>query len=115
MTIRGSCHCGKVAYSLDEDMPTEAMACNCSICRRKAYLHHFTSADKLTLETPREEIAVYTFNKHVIRHQFCKTCGAAPFNEGEGPNGPMVSVNLRCVEGIDLDKLTIKDFDGASK
>jgi hypothetical protein len=62
-----------------------------------------------------DEIAVYTFNKHVIRHQYCKTCGCAPFNQGEGPKGPMVSVNLRCVEGIDLGKLTIKPFDGASR
>jgi hypothetical protein len=114
MTIRGSCHCGKVAYSLDEAMPTEAMECNCSICRRKGYLHHFTTPDKLTLETPREEMAVYTFNKHNIRHQFCKTCGCVPFNEGMGPKGPMVSVNLRCVEGIDLGSLKIGQFDGAS-
>jgi hypothetical protein len=114
MTIRGSCHCGKVAFSLDEEMPTEAMECNCSICSRKAYLHHFTTPDRLTLETPREEIEVYTFNKHVIRHQFCKTCGCAPFNEGVGPKGPMVSVNLRCVEGIDPGALTIKPYDGAS-
>jgi hypothetical protein len=114
MTVRGSCHCGKVAFSLDEGLPSEAMACNCSICRRKAYLHHFTTPDRLTLETPREEIQVYTFHRHNIRHQFCRTCGCAPFNEGMGPNGPMVSVNLRCVEGIDLDALTIRQFDGAS-
>ncbi len=114
MTIHGSCHCGKIAFSLDEEMPGEAMECNCSICRRKGYLHHFTTSDRLTLETAREEIQVYRFNKHVIRHQFCRTCGCAPFNEGVGPKGPMVSVNLRCVEGIDLDALTIRQFDGAS-
>ena len=115
MTIRGSCHCGKVAFSLDEEMPTKAMACNCSICSRKAYLLHFTTPDKLTLQTPRDEIGAYTFNKHVIRHQFCKTCGCAPFSEGAGPKGPMVAVNLRCVEGVGLDSLEITQFDGASR
>lgn len=114
MTIRGSCHCGKVACSLDEEMPTAAMECNCSICRRKAYLHHFTTPDRLTVETPRSEIAVYTFKSHNIRHQYCRTCGCAAFNEGNGPKGPMVSVNLRCVEGIDFDALEIRQFDGAS-
>lgn len=115
MTIRGSCHCGKVAYRLEEEMPVKAMECNCSICRRKAYLHHFTTPDNFTLETPREEMGVYTFNKHVIRHQFCRTCGCAPISEGEGPNGPMVSVNLRCVDGVDLDKIEITQFDGAGR
>jgi hypothetical protein len=114
MTVRGSCHCGKVAYTLDEEPPTEAMECNCSICRRKGYLHHFTTPDKFTLETPRDEITVYSFNKHNIRHQFCKTCGCAPFAEGTGPNGQaMVEINLRCAEGIDPAGLKIAQFDGA--
>ena len=116
MSYRGSCHCGKVAYSMDEDMPAEAMECNCSICRRKGYLLHFSTPDRISLETPREEMAVYTFNKHVIRHQFCKTCGCAPFGEGIGPGGKeMVAINLRCVEGADLEGLKITRFDGASR
>ena len=115
MAITGSCHCRKVTYGLDEDMPTKGMTCNCSICRRKGYIHHFTTPDKFTLNGSRDDIAVYTFNKHVIRHQFCKTCGCAPFAEGEGPKGPAVQINLRCVDGIDLDALELTEFDGASR
>jgi len=116
MPFRGSCHCGKIAYSLDEDPPTEAMACNCSICRRRGSLHHFSTPDKFRLEGSRDEITVYTFNKHAIRHQFCKTCGCAPFAEGEGPgNKPMVEINLRCADGIDLAALKITEYDGASR
>lgn len=114
MTYRASCHCGRVALTMDEDLPTQAMECNCSICRRKSYLHHFTTPDRMTLETPREEMGVYTFNRHNIRHQFCRTCGCAAFNEGTGPKGPMISLNLRCVEGVDADSLEIRRFDGAS-
>lgn len=114
MPIQGSCHCGKIAYTLDAE-PTEAMECNCSICRRKGYLLAFSTPDKFTLKTRREDITVYTFNKHVIRHQFCKVCGCAPFGEGTGPDGKMmVAVNLRCAEGVDLSKLKIDHFDGAS-
>ena len=116
MPVRGSCHCGKLAYSVDEDPPTEAMACNCSICRRKASLHHFTTPDKFTLEGSRDDIAEYTFNHRMIRHQFCKTCGCAPFAEGTGPDGKaMVEINLRCAEGIDLEVLKIIPYDGASR
>jgi hypothetical protein len=114
MTFRGSCHCGRLAYSVDEDPPARAMACNCSICRRKGSLHHFTTPDKFHREGSADDIQVYTFNQHVIRHQFCKTCGCAPFAEGMGPDGPMVEINLRCAEGIDLDSLEISRFDGAS-
>ena len=58
---------------------------------------------------------VYTFGKHVIRHQFCKTCGCAPFAEGTGPDGnAMVVINLRCAENIDLATIRITQFDGAS-
>jgi len=114
MPITGSCHCGKVKYTLDET-PTEAMQCNCSICRRKGYLLAFAAPEKFALETPRDEITTYTFGQHVIRHQFCRTCGCAPFGEGTGPDGrAMVAVNLRCAEGVDVDGLKVTNFDGAS-
>lgn len=114
MAIRGSCHCGKVAYRLDEN-PTEAIECNCSICSRKGSILTFAPADKFVLETPREALAEYRFNKHVIAHLFCKTCGCAPFGEGVGPNGPTVAINLRCAEDFDLSKVKITPFDGASR
>jgi hypothetical protein len=114
MTVRGSCHCGRIAYSLDAE-PTEAIECNCSICRRKGALLAAFAPDKFQLETSRDDIAVYTFGKHVIRHQFCKTCGCAPFAEGIGPDGEaMVAINLRCAENVDLSTVKISRFDGAS-
>ena len=115
MSFRGSCHCGKLAYQVDEEVPGKAMACNCSMCRRKGALHHFTTPDKFRFEGSRDDILVYTFNKHVIRHQFCRTCGCAPFAQGEGPNGPMVEINLRCAEGVDLEALEISHYDGSSR
>lgn len=115
MTIRGSCHCGKVAYSLEAEAPTQAMECNCSICRRKGYRLSFFAPDQFRLETPRDELTVYTFGNHVIQHQFCRTCGCAAFGEGTGPDGrAMVAVNLRCTEGLDLTSVEVTPFDGAS-
>lgn len=115
MPLRGSCHCGAIAYSLDAE-PTDAIACNCSICRRKGYLLTFVTPDKFTLETSRDAIAAYTFNSHNIRHQFCTTCGCAPFSEGTAPGGQaMVAINLRCTEDVDLSKIKINEYDGASR
>jgi hypothetical protein len=112
--MRGSCHCGRIAYSLDAE-PTEAIECNCSICRRRGSVLAAFTPDEFHLETSRDEIAVYTFARHVIRHQFCRTCGCAPFAEGMGPDGEvMVAVNLRCAEDVDLSTIRITQFDGAS-
>ena len=114
MSIRGSCHCGKIAYRADVE-PTEAIECNCSICRKRGSVLAALAVEQFHLETPREDIAVHTFSKHVIRHSFCKTCGCAPFAEGTGPDGEeMVVINLRCAEGVDLSKIKIMPFDGAS-
>ena len=90
MSIRGSCHCGKIAYRLDAE-PTGAIECNCSICRRKGSVLAAFDPDKFHLETSPDDIAVYTFHNHVIRHQFCKTCGCA-LCRGHGPDGAAMVV-----------------------
>ena len=116
MTITGSCHCGAIAYALDEEAPTTAVSCNCSICRRKGSLLHFTTPAAFALQTSRDAITAYTFKTHNIQHQFCKTCGCAPFSEGTGPDGkPAMAINLRCAEGVDLEALEIHQYDGASR
>ena len=35
--VRGSCHCGRVAFELDAPV-TNVVECNCSICRRRGAL-----------------------------------------------------------------------------
>jgi hypothetical protein len=90
--------------------------CNCSHCSRKGYLLWFLPRDKIRLATPESDLATYMFNKHVIEHKFCPNCGTAPFGFGTSPSGdPMVAVNVRCLEGIDLSSLQRKPFDGRSR
>jgi len=92
-----------------------ATACNCSICSRKGSLLWFVPREKLTVLTPEEAIGTYTFNKHVIKHRFCQTCGIHPYGEGTDPRGNKIAaVNLRCIEGIDLASIPVQNFDGAS-
>ena len=50
MAFQGSCHCGAVKFSADADLPTQAMSCNCSICRRKGVLMAFFPVAKFKLE-----------------------------------------------------------------
>lgn len=113
MKYKGSCHCGETAFEVEGEI-TGVVACNCSICSRKGTLMWFVPRNKLRLLTPEENLAVYTFNKHVIKHRFCPTCGIHPFGEGVSPKGGelMAAVNVRCLEGIDPDAFPVKQFDG---
>ncbi len=115
MAYVSTCHCGAVSATVEGDLPSQGMTCNCSICRRKGNIHHFVGADQVTLQKPAGGVGSYSFNKHAIRHQFCNVCGCAPFAEGEMPDGTrMVEINLRCVADCDIASLTITEVDGAS-
>ena len=115
MMLKGSCHCGKIAFEVEGE-PKDGMACNCSICQRKGSLMWFVPRDALKLLTPANAMSTYTFNKHVIQHHFCLRCGCAPFGEGKDPKGnPTGAINVRCLDDIDLSKIERMPYDGASK
>ena len=70
----GSCHCGAVRFTVQGEV-AQAMECNCSHCSRKGFLLWFVPRDAFELSSGSERLTSYTFNKHVIEHQFCSTCG----------------------------------------
>lgn len=112
--LEGSCHCGKVSFTVDTETPKSAISCNCSHCRRKGFLLAFFPPDKFTLGSGENALKSYFFNTHKIEHQFCTNCGCEAFAQGSDREGKkMMAVNLRCVENIDLDALDIKHYDGA--
>lgn len=114
MIYKGSCHCGRVAFEVEGDL-NGAMACNCSMCSRKGSLLWFVARDKLRLMTSEADLGAYTFNKRAIQHRFCNTCGIHPYGEGADPNGNrMAAINIRCLEGIDLESVPVQKFDGKS-
>ena len=110
---QGGCHCGKVAYEFEDGPIAEGLECNCSICGKKGAILHFVPADSFTLKTPREALTTYTFNKDVIEHHFCATCGVSSLGDGTNPKGNrMAAVNPRCVEVIDPRALKVNFFNG---
>jgi len=114
-TYQGSCHCGKVKYSVEADFSGELIECNCSICRRSGMILTFVPAAQFELERGQDALTDYQFNKKLIHHLFCSTCGVRSFGRGKGPDGSeMYAINARCLEGVDVSQLTIKPFDGAS-
>jgi len=112
MAYQGSCHCGKIAFEVEGE-PTSALSCNCSMCSRKGSLLWFVPHDQLRLLTPDENAATYLFNKHVIKHRFCPTCGIHPYGEGTGPDGKrMAAINLRCLPDLNLAAIPVQQFNG---
>jgi hypothetical protein len=61
-------------------------------------------------------ICEYHFNKHMIQHKFCSTCGIQSFAIGTNPKtgAKMAAVNVRCVDGVDVDALQVRKVDGRS-
>ncbi|WP_299687427.1 GFA family protein [Hydrocarboniphaga sp.] len=113
MKHKGSCHCGQIAFEVEGEFD-RAMECNCSHCSRKGYLLSFVPRAQLEIKT-NVGVSTYTFNRHVIEHQFCSNCGCAPYGFGKDSKGrETAAINLRCLEGIDLGALKRTAVDGRS-
>ena len=114
MKYHGSCHCGKISFEVEGEL-NGAMACNCSMCSRKGSLLWFVPREQFRLLTSENDLGTYTFNKHVIKHRFCRTCGIHPYGEGADAKGNQTAaINIRCLEVIDLKSVPLKQFDGRS-
>ena len=115
MTHHGSCHCGRIAFDVEGEID-RVIECNCSHCSRKGYLLWFVPRDRLRVTTPEANLGTYEFNKRVIEHHFCTTCGCAPFGFGVDRSGAATAaVNVRCLPDVDLAKLKVVPFDGKSR
>jgi hypothetical protein len=110
----GGCHCGKVRYEVETDLGT-VISCNCSICTKSGVLWSFVPASRFALLAGEGHLADYQFNRHVIHHHFCRSCGVESFARGTAPDGTeTVAVNVRCLDDIDLSALTLTPVDGRS-
>lgn len=110
----GSCQCGAVAFEVEVDI-SRPIVCNCSRCRRLGWRLAFAPESSFTLKSGEEALGEYLFNKHVIHHQFCKTCGIQPFAVGQAPDGArMVAINVNCLDGVDAAALSVQHVDGAA-
>jgi hypothetical protein len=113
-TYTGSCHCGAVKFDVKAELKS-VMACNCSICSRAGYLLTFVPREQFKLHQGEDAQTDYQFAKKHVHHLFCKTCGIHSFSQGAGRDGkPMMAINVRCLEGVDVGALEVKQVDGRS-
>jgi len=115
-TYKGSCHCGAVKFEADLDLSQSSYRCNCSICRRTRFWPAVARQADFRLLAGGHELTKYLFNTRKNEHYFCRHCGVRAFGIGtETPVGPMVGVNLGCLEDVsdeELSRITITCVDG---
>jgi hypothetical protein len=108
---RGSCHCGRVQFEIDADID-HARVCDCSMCRRRGALNYRVRPEDFRLLTPIDDLALYRWNTHTAIDYFCPVCGIQPFRRPR--TDPEVwTINIRCLEGIDLDAIPVKRVYGS--
>jgi hypothetical protein len=81
------------------------------MCAKKGFLHLIVPPDKFELLSGKDALTTYTFNTGVAQHTFCATCGIHPFYVPRS-DPDKIDVNVRCLDGVDITSLTIKEFDG---
>lgn len=114
-THRGSCHCGKVSYEVATDL-AQVLACNCSICQKRGALWTYVDPEQFKLLSGAEELQDYQFNKRIIHHLFCRTCGVSSFARGQDASGGEgIGINVRCLDDVDIATLETTFFDGRSR
>ncbi len=112
MQYHGSCHCGRVKFTIESTID-KVVSCNCSICTKKGVLHHRVAPAQFTLLPGSDALTLYQFDTKEAKHYFCAECGIHPFNHPRSAPD-MVNINVRCLDDFDLTQETYEviEFDG---
>src|SRR5580692_6515626 len=103
-----SCHCGAIRLEVTAELG-EFTECNCSTCARHGFLHWKVPLSTVRLLSESRMMATYLW-RDATGHQFCPTCGTGMIRPGYP--GDRVSVNARCIDGIDVFTLKTRRYDG---
>ena len=107
---RGGCHCGRVRFEIDAEIGP-IIDCNCSICAKKGFLHLIVDPSQVRMLSPADAVSLYQFNTKTAKHYFCPVCGISAYYIPRS-HPDKIDVNVRCLEGVALDSLTIVPFNG---
>jgi hypothetical protein len=110
----GSCHCGAVRFEVDVDVTTGASRCNCSMCTKLSPTGSIVTPSAFALLTGEDGLLQYEWASKMSKRFFCKHCCVYCFARGhlEQLGGDYVSVNLNCLDDIDLADVKVVHWDG---
>jgi len=107
---QGSCHCGRVTFTVIAD-PTASVRCNCSLCRRKGT--PMTMTESFVLNSGAADLGCYQFHTLTAKHYFCRHCGIYTHHNPRS-NPALTRVNAGCLEGVDPLALDCDLVEGAA-
>jgi hypothetical protein len=119
MTIHGRCHCGKVAFEIDGEIPSRLTRCTCSFCSKRGALLAYYKPEQFRI-TKAETLGTYRWNTKQVAHQFCSNCGIAthgdsPAFERDGSwdgKTRRIGVNARLFDDFDAAVAEVEVIDG---
>ena len=109
-TMEGGCHCGRVRFRVTADLD-RVTYCNCSMCGKKGFLHLIVPPEQFEIVSGQDDLTIYQFNTKTAKHMFCRHCGMHPFYVPRS-DPDKIDVNVRCLDGVDLDQISVATFDG---
>ena len=116
--IRGSCHCGDIAFEFDwtRDGPAiPVRACSCSFCLKHGgvYTSDPGGALRVTLATA-ESAERYRFDTETADFYICRRCGVVPVVTSEIDGAVHAVVNVNTFDNVDPGDFerAVTDFDG---
>ena len=110
---RGTCHCGDVRFEVVVD-GTSGSKCNCTVCTKINGTGAMVKPDAFTLLSDESKLGTYVWGGKISTRYFCKNCGVHCFGRGHLAQlgGDYVSVNLNCLDDIDLRDVSVIFWDG---
>jgi len=114
MRYQGSCHCGTVKFEATIDLAAGVGRCNCSVCSKIAWTGAIVAPADLHVLAGESELAVYEWGGKISKRHFCPRCGIHCFARGHLAElgGDYVSINVNCLDGVELAELTVTYWDG---
>jgi hypothetical protein len=108
---KGSCHCGEVKFEVRLVLD-HVRVCDCSVCFKRGALNYRVENADLDLLTPLLDMNLYQWHTKTAKDYFCSNCGILPFRRPR--TAPELwTVNLRCLDDVDLSGLPIKNVHGS--
>lgn len=109
--LEGSCHCGATRWTF-AGLPTDATACNCTICRRYGVLWAYDFENERIRVTGSTKVYV---RGNAIGFHFCPECGCVAYWRALDPGEDgrrRIAVNLRLAEPDAVADIPIDHFEG---
>ena len=121
MLIRGSCHCGNIAFVLDwTPEPTEipARECTCTFCQRHGGVWTACPTGSLRVSIADPVLATtYSFGTHSADFHVCSRCGVVPVVTSRIDARLYAVVSVNAFDGVDpaLLKRAPSNLDGETE